>query len=421
MLFIYSALVLGGIETFFVRLAKERHKKGLITKILLLSSKGKSDKHLLEEMQKYAQVYYVNDLFFGLQFISRIFILLSPIKNNQLKVLLQGIKQIHVSTGWTALLADRLIKRSKRNIILTVGFYHSLEFSWVTKNGWLPYFEKVNRRFVLNHIPKSNLLVFSNSIIDLYKIHAGVDLSGAQTFRIGVVNKLSNDSALKKYTESNIFRICSVGRLTDFKTYNLWMIDVVYDLKNRGINIVYDIYGEGVLKERLQKKIIDLKLQSCINLKNSFKYSEFNNVVKEYDVFIGSGTAIIQASSIGVCSIIGIESIAIPETYGFFSDCSDVDYNIDGLSLRKQSVSEMLERFHHLDIEKKKLLSKKHLQAMEEFYIETCSLNFEKLSSKNNYKNFTEVNYIGYQLSVIYNGILYKVFKIGCLINRYHK
>lgn len=52
MLFIYGALPVGGIETFFVRMAKERFSKGLFTAILLQSKPEESDPVLLAEMKK---------------------------------------------------------------------------------------------------------------------------------------------------------------------------------------------------------------------------------------------------------------------------------------------------------------------------------------------------------------------------------
>ena len=57
MLFIYRVLPIGGIETFFLRMAKERYKKGLATTILLLSDPHESNQALLMEMKKYSNVY----------------------------------------------------------------------------------------------------------------------------------------------------------------------------------------------------------------------------------------------------------------------------------------------------------------------------------------------------------------------------
>jgi len=50
MLFIYGSLALGGIETFFVRMAKARAEIGMKTKILLLNNKERSNPELLDEM-----------------------------------------------------------------------------------------------------------------------------------------------------------------------------------------------------------------------------------------------------------------------------------------------------------------------------------------------------------------------------------
>ena len=65
MVIIYSALNLGGIETFFLRLAKSRFLKGKKTKIILYIPKDLVvyDEYLYVELGKYAEIYHFNDVF----------------------------------------------------------------------------------------------------------------------------------------------------------------------------------------------------------------------------------------------------------------------------------------------------------------------------------------------------------------------
>lgn len=377
MLLIYGALAIGGIETFFVRLAKERFRRNLTTKLILLETKTASDAYLLTEIQKYAEVYYAEDLFKILSFLGRKIPLITPLNKKKLDIILKDVQHVHVTGGLTALIAYRIKTEIKKDLILTVGFYHSLEYLWGNYN--IPFFEKINRKFVLNTLPKKNLFLFSETMISFYQ-KKNIDLRKSQTFRIGVIERTKNPIK-KEYTSADTLKVCSVGRLVSFKSYNTWMIDVVCELKGMGVNITYDIYGDGALHEFLEKKIRDLGLDDIIKLKNQIPYSQFHETVLRYDLFVGSGTAIVEASSLGVCSIIGIESIIEPKTYGFFSDFSTIDYNISNLDLKKVNVIELILDFKSLTTTEKSILSFKHIESINSFYIDTCNNNFERFAT----------------------------------------
>jgi hypothetical protein len=158
MLFIYGALTVGGIETFFVRMAKERKKLGLPTSILLLSKPEASDKELLSEMCQNAHVLFAQDLFAISSFFSTRFSLLAPIKKQVLNGLFEHVDQIHVSDGMFAILGYRLLKLVDKNVPITVGIYHYIQYLW--GGGRIAHFEKINRKFVFDYLPQETLLMF---------------------------------------------------------------------------------------------------------------------------------------------------------------------------------------------------------------------------------------------------------------------
>ena len=123
MLFIYGALTVGGIETFFVRMAKERFKNNLHTSILLLSKPELSNAELLSEMKKYANVIFPKDIFHGPALLCRRLPLLCQVDEERLVANLKSIDQIHVYHGMHALLGYRLAQKLKKTIPVTVGFY----------------------------------------------------------------------------------------------------------------------------------------------------------------------------------------------------------------------------------------------------------------------------------------------------------
>lgn len=420
MLFIYIALPVGGIETFFVRMAKERYRSGLITKVLFTGSKELSDEVLLSELNKYADIFYVNDLYKLPDIVSSKLLLLSPFDKKKISFLLKGIKHIHVANGLGAMLAERLIKTVKFEIKLTVGFYHSLEFSW-GHNKKLPYFERVHREFIFKYMPKNNLFLFSETMIDFHELRMNVDLSQSSSFRIGVIDRKDNEArggGSRTFNRESL-KICSVGRVVDFKTYNSWMLDVVLQLITLGVNVVYDVYGDGdsSMIENLNQKIKRLELQNNVFLRGPLPYSDFDTTVSSYDLFVGSGTAIIQASSLGIPCIIGIESIEEPLTYGFFKDFSHVDYNMASLPYKKVTVLSLILELLNMSHDDRMICSIEHSKSVEDFYIDTCNSNFES-QGKSFVSNYSYSRFL-YELSWKLSALHYRLFENSVYRNKY--
>lgn len=376
MLFIYGALPVGGIETFFVRMVKERAKLGLPSSILLLSEPEESDEVLLEEMINHAQVLFPHDLFSTISCFSRRFPLISPVKKNVLLKLFKEVDQIHVFDGMHALLGDRFNKITGKKIPITVGFYHYIKYLWGNEN--IPYFERLNRKFIFDFLPKEALLMFSEGNKELYEKHKKMNFAKSQVFRLGVVDK--RDVELHGSLNSPL-KIVAVGRLVEFKTYNFYMLEVLSDLKKQDVFIRFDIYGDGPLKHELLERIKQLNLTGSVALKGTLDYSKFDETVSKYDLFIGSGTAIIQAASLGVPSIVGVENVIQPKTYGYFSDVHQYEYNLKGLDLPLVSVQRTIEDYISMDKKERVALKKAHLESTKEFTNESCQISMDALKA----------------------------------------
>lgn len=373
MLIIYGALGLGGIETFFVRLVKERFRNNKKTKILLLQPPelGGNNVDLFNEIIKYAEVYYFEDIF-QKTFINWRFILLHSLRNNNLELMIRDCSQIHVTDAQSALLANNILKRLNRKIPITVGMYHSLEFSWGDSKP--PFFEKINRKFIYKILDSKNLMCFSQNTKDFVANRTGYEIKDAKTFRLGVID--STLGLRHDFYSAKKIKMCAVGRLTDFKTYNVWMPNVIKELNVNGYEICLDIYGDGNNEHNVRCAVEEAS--AYVSLHPPFNYSEFNRIVSKYDLFIGSGTAIIQAASLGVPGIIGIESINEPLTYGFFSDFYEYEYNLKSLDINKITVSEVVERFSNSSLESKRDLGFQHCQAANFFSISSCANSMEE-------------------------------------------
>lgn len=99
------------------------------------------------------------------------------------------------------------------------------------------------------------------------------------------------------------YRIVSVGRLDDYKTYNVYMIRILKSLVAKGYDIVYDIYGEGPYRERIETEIDDCGLEGRVRLKGMLPYIEYPKILETAYAFVGMGTAAIEAAAAGVPTI----------------------------------------------------------------------------------------------------------------------
>lgn len=371
---------MGGVETFILRMAKQRAAENKTTVIILLSAEHRSDSGLVMEARKYARVLFLPDITSLPRLISRYFpfhlSLLLPIRTDLGKYL-KDVTHVHATCGISAYFYAHIAKHLPANVKFTIGVYHSLEFCWGTPQ--LPYFERKNRELFFDKVSKSSIIFFNESMVPLYEKVSGQSFQAVNLFPLGVIEPSFPD--LKQISQlresSSSLKLVSVGRLVPFKTYNLHMIDVVASLLKDGIAVVYDIYGDGPLEPEMKKKISEQGLQKHINLKGILNYDRFSEVVSSYDVFIGSGSAIIQAAGLGVSAIVGIENIVSAETYGFLAELDGFSYNEDGLYAKKPLVA-VLESYSKLPIAERISLSQRHIDKAKEFSMAQCVDNFDR-------------------------------------------
>lgn len=378
MLFIHGSLGMGGVETFILRMAKQRAAQNKRTVIILLSSEHKSDSGLVKQVRKYATVLFLPDITSLPKSVARYFpfhlSLLLPIKPGLAK-LLSDVEHVHATAGMPAHFYVHIAKYLPVDVKFTIGVYHSLEFCWGGKV--LPYFERKNRALFFDKASKSSIIFFNESMRPLYETFSGQSFKDVNLFPLGVIEQAGEQPLQPPVARNNaVYKLVSVGRLVPFKTYNLHMIDVVASLKQQGVVVEYDIYGDGPLEAEMKTKIAEQGLQQQIRLKGILDYSRFSEVVSGYDIFIGSGTAIVQAAGLGVSAIIGIENAAKAETYGFFSDLEGFSYNEDGLYAKKSIVS-VLESYSKLSAEDRASLSERHISKATEFSMAQCVSNFD--------------------------------------------
>ena len=381
MLIIYSAFAVGGIETFFVRLARARQQRGLVTRFLLTGRRSDNNEQLLAAARECADVHFLEDhvrlpasVF---RRLPRHLLLALPLRVRSLAPLFDGIEQVHVPSSIFGFLYLKLAQRLGLTATLTVGVYHSREFIW-RGVGEDAFFERQNRQLFFDCLDPTNLVFFNERLVEQYESFAGRALNTANVFPLGVVEESG------RTREPNVSRpltIGSVGRLVPFKSYNLWMLDVIADLRRRGIDACYLVYGTGPLEATMRARIAELQLGEYVSLKGELPYAELKPTLTGLDLFVGSGTAIVEAANQGVPSIVGVESISEPVSYGFFADIPGFTYNEQGM-YPYVDVTRLIADFAHLQAAQRVELGERHIAKAQMFSMQQAVDNFTGIAGR---------------------------------------
>ena len=368
-LFVQSSLGLGGIETFFVRLVKELSAKGVRPQFVFLYKKLINPK-LLIELQKFSDVYYWQDLLsLSVDGVGEKAKLMLPLSSNKVEALFSDCEAIHVSNALTYLCAQRLASCLSQNLKCVFGIYHANELSW--GGDKLPIYESYFRNKLFGAPPM--VLFFNQSSVDKTAKANNFPAYPFKLFPLGVdMPSLRGESKVS----GDKLRLVSVGRLVEFKTYNLYMLDVARELKDNGIDFTYSIFGSGPLSEIMAARIAELNLQDSVILEGDLEYSRLDEELSTHHLFIGTGTALLHAAANGLACITAIENEQAATSYGYFSELPGYDYHEQGMDFEKFKFYDLIAQYSVLDAADRETLSQRHLVRSKAFNMNACADNF---------------------------------------------
>ncbi len=387
-LFVLGGLSIGGVETYIVRLASELKSKGNNISVILLSNKV--DKNLLVELESHSNV-YIHEIFpfLGASSWLNAFIPFKFTSNN--------FDIVHVVDLLT--LSFIYFHRDSLNFeFLSIGIYHSKEITWW--NGRKCYFRDKMIELYNDNIEAT--LFPSESIIELARHTRNLENKNLAIVPLGI-SCIQNEKILCNKASC---KIVSVGRLVDFKVYNRHVITQLKFLRTLRA-FEYYIYGDGPEKENLIKLAVNEGVIDFVHFMGEIEYKDFLSALDDSFCFIGSGTAIIEASAAGIPSIVGIESIAEPLTCGLFSDVQGFSYNEEfatSVRLTFYSVVKNILAMDELEYEK---LSNSHKLKAGSFDIKKTSELFLTLSNQNPIFNVRFNRFHGFV------SFIYSIFRFG--------
>lgn len=314
---VYGTMFTGGIETLILRLAEHLAMSGFRTTIYCTTG---------GELQasvhpKVAVINYddVPDLLRRLDSQNA----RDPVGDSVL------VLSFDATSAARAVLLDLALPKSVRVMHLT-GVFHPKSYFMTGQPA---------DRIFLNE-----LLVCAIGVKNIFFMNEECRLAHAKKWRVNLSSSpvialpIDQHEAVWRPGNMSCLRIVSVGRLVDFKAYNLGAMRILKNCRERGIAVSWDIYGYGPLETEMKALAEAMEVSEYVCLKGKLDYKNFSTVVAGYDLFIGMGTSVIEAAALGVPSICAIVDEKT-SSYGYVSD------------LPFGNVGEMIEGRHGFEIE----------------------------------------------------------------------
>lgn len=294
-------LDIGGVETLLVRLIPLLNKAGVDVTLVVLQNR--INQELLNALTPYCKVKYLGDAFpFSQKSIQNFF-------SGSFDVAFFTISQALVIGSWL------LSKAGYNNTRTVLGAYQT-EIFCAESEGWR-YHRKIIHKLLRKTIPASSIIFGNTAGRDFHSKNLDVNLDDSPVIRLFV------DIEKYRYKDRSSLerkKIVSIGRVTEYKTYNFTMLPVIKRLLDAGLNIEWHIYGDGDQLDKFRKMVSDLKLEGAVFAHGALNYSKFQSVLDDAFLFVGSGTSLIEAAACGVPALTTIEYSKEAQTYGYISE-----------------------------------------------------------------------------------------------------
>jgi 1,2-diacylglycerol 3-alpha-glucosyltransferase len=336
MLFVANVLELNGGTTFILRLARASHRQGRRIGVLVLFDIINKD--LAAQIAEYADIYYLKDFAPRVlrPMFRRQFGTFMPVSFDSIEALVDKYNgHMHAMGVFGLLFIKRYVASGRRTKLVSIGIYHQNEIMF----SGVDYYFARQVQVLFSSLPPSSLVFFNELTLASHSQFFAVDYCTANQVPIGIDLPEWNGRGVGDPVSN---RIVSIGNLEIFKAYNRHVIDLMPALRELRPELIYEIYGVGSYEAELRRQVSAKGLEGVVHFKGAIDYSSFPRVLEGAFAFVGSGTAIIEAAALGVPSIVGIESIQDPVTYGLLSDIEGRSYNEFDARLALRPIAQVL-------------------------------------------------------------------------------
>lgn len=287
-LFVYPGYgVLGGIETLLARMSRWLTEQGHQVTVLT-----EFPHNLAELLPEGAQCVALGDRFREMYYyleagrIRRSFELGSP----------DVIVSFDLKSSW---IACQLANMVGTHCKVIAGVFNPHVFKEEYAQDTLAFWkvETLHLKNFLKHVPPSaRVFCWPEDLSEFADVHQQSGLVWPLPIDVARFVPSARDPVWGKFV--------SVGRLSVMKEYNLYMIDIVDELRKRGHDVTWVVYGTGRYEAEMRQRIAQKGLEKVIQLKGQIPYEEFWQAISDAYAFVGMGTAILEASFVGVPNVV---------------------------------------------------------------------------------------------------------------------
>ncbi|MFW3895893.1 hypothetical protein [Pseudomonas bharatica] len=336
MLFLANVLELNGGTTFILRVAKEYAARGKRVGVLVMFDMV--DRKLEEQLSVYADIYRLRSYSRcvpSFVFKSQLGTFM-PLDFPAISEVVQRHGgHIHAMGVFGILLLRRMVAAKVALTGVSFGIYHQNEIMYRD----VPAYFSDKAQALFARLPSAGVVFFNEHNQRSHAQFFSRNYDASPILPIGVELPAWTGRSIGS---SDSLRIVSIGNLHPFKAYNAHIIRMLNRLSNSRPGIRYEIYGAGINESALRDLVKEHDVEHLVDFKGVIGYADIPKVLSGSFAFIGSGTSIIESSALGIPSIVGIESIQAPMTYGLFSKVKGFSYNEMGADIPLVSIEDTL-------------------------------------------------------------------------------
>jgi hypothetical protein len=100
------------------------------------------------------------------------------------------------------------------------------------------------------------------------------------------------------------------------KEYNFYMVNVVRELRQRGHEVRWSVYGSGPYELQMRHYIAEHGMNQWISLNGDIPHVKVGNIMETAHVFVGMGTSLLEASFCRVPNVVAVAYDRSGMTYG---------------------------------------------------------------------------------------------------------
>lgn len=202
---------------------------------------------------------------------------------------------------------------------------------------------KIKTFALMNIPPRSSIYFMSEAVRESFVLIRGRRYIDWPVKKLAFEN--SRSKAIWEPKQTRSLSVVSIGRLTHFKTYNFGASDIVKELRSASVDCHWKIWGDGEdlvsAKEYAESSGVQDYLQFC----GTLPYNRLAAEVCKHDIFVGMGTAALEAAACAVPTLIAIAGSKY-DCAGYLFEAPSDSIGEEAIGVERKSIASLLRKYH---------------------------------------------------------------------------